>query len=105
MKAMCTSQPSETPAEAYTFDYRDIRTGEPAKGSRTLEAKAVLDRAFEQSGGKDHPGLLHLWCHLMEMSARPEDAIAIANRLRGLVPDAGHLHHMPSHLDVLAGRW
>ena len=83
----------------------DIRTGEPAKGSRTLEAKAVLDRAFELPGGKDHPGLLHLWCHLMEMSARPEDAIAIANRLRGLVPDAGHLHHMPTHLDVLAGQW
>ncbi|KAM3418998.1 hypothetical protein BST61_g4954 [Cercospora zeina] len=83
----------------------DIRTGEPAEGSRTLEAKAVLDRAFAQPGGKAHAGLLHLWCHLMEMSARPEDAIPIADHLRGLVPDGGHLHHMPTHLDVLAGDW
>ncbi|PIB00622.1 hypothetical protein CB0940_00774 [Cercospora beticola] len=83
----------------------DIRTGEPAEGSRTLEAKAVLDQAFARPGGNDHAGLLHLWCHLMEMSARPEDAIPIADRLRGLVPDGGHLHHMPTHLDVLAGDW
>lgn len=82
----------------------DTRTGEPEKAARTLEAKAVLDRAFD-AGGKHHPGLLHLWCHLMEMSANPEDALDVANHLRGLVPDAGHLHHMPTHLDVLAGQW
>ncbi|KAI5369685.1 Putative tetratricopeptide-like helical domain superfamily [Septoria linicola] len=83
----------------------DIRTGEPAKGSRTIAAKAVLDRAFTQPSGKHHPGLLHLWCHLMEMSANPEDALPIANNLRGLCKDAGHLNHMPTHLDVLAGKW
>ena len=39
----------------------------------------------------------------MEMSPTPEKALAVADRLPGLVPDAGHLHHMPSHLDVLCG--
>jgi tetratricopeptide (TPR) repeat protein len=83
----------------------DLRTGEPAEGAETLEVKAVLDKAFSQPGGRDHPGLLHLYIHLMEMSPTPESALPIANRLRQLVPDAGHLQHMPSHLDVLCGDW
>ena len=39
----------------------------------------------------------------MEMSATPEVALPAADLLRGLVPDAGHLQHMPSHIDVLCG--
>lgn len=83
----------------------DLKTGEPASGSRTLEAKQILETAFTQPGGDRHPGLLHLWIHLMEMSSRPEDALALAANLRELVPDAGHLNHMPSHLDVLCGHY
>ena len=81
----------------------DLRTGEPTDGSRTLEAKAVLDRAIAQEGGSEHPGLLHLYIHMIEMSSRPEDGLYAADALRGLVPDAGHLQHMPTHLDVLCG--
>lgn len=81
----------------------DLRTGKPAKGAHTLEAKSVLDQALATVEGEDHPGLLHLYIHLMEMSSKPELALPIANRLRGLVPDAGHLNHMPTHLDVLCG--
>ena len=47
--------------------------------------------------------MLHLYLHTMEMSATPEDALPAADLLRGLVPDAGHLQHMPSHIDVLCG--
>ena len=39
----------------------------------------------------------------MEMSPHPERALAAGDRLRGLVPDAGHLEHMPTHIDVLCG--
>ncbi|PAZ15174.1 hypothetical protein CLM62_14915 [Streptomyces sp. SA15] len=81
----------------------NLRTGEPAEGARTLEAKAVLDRALATEAGLRHPGILHLYVHLMEMSPTPEAALPVADRLRGLVPDAGHLHHMPSHLEVLCG--
>ncbi|MFJ5775409.1 hypothetical protein [Streptomyces sp. NPDC093094] len=81
----------------------DLRTGEPAEGARTLEAKAVLDRALTDEAAVLHPGLLHLYIHLMEMSPTPEAALPVADRLRGLVPDAGHLQHMPSHLEVLCG--
>ncbi|MEW2635792.1 hypothetical protein AB0903_30190 [Streptomyces sp. NPDC048389] len=81
----------------------DLRTGLPAEGARTLEAKAVLERAMGSGPGKRHPGLLHLYIHLMEMSPAPEAALFVTDRLRGLVPDAGHLQHMPTHLDVLCG--
>lgn len=79
----------------------DLRTGQPASGARTLEVKAVLDRALAQDDS--HPGVLHLYIHLMEMSSAPEKALTLADRLRDLVPDAGHLQHMPSHLDILCG--
>lgn len=81
----------------------DVQTGLPADGSRTVEARAVLDRALATEAGRIHPGLLHLYIHLMEMSPTPEQAVVVADRLRGLVPDAGHLEHMPTHLDVLIG--
>ncbi|CAL9632088.1 hypothetical protein [Streptomyces sp. enrichment culture] len=81
----------------------DLRTGRPAEGARTTEAKDVLDRALATGAGAVHPGVLHLYIHLMEMSPVPEQALRVADRLRGLVPDAGHLLHMPSHLEVLCG--
>ena len=81
----------------------DIATGEPAQRAATLEAKAVLEQALASPEGQEHPGVLHMYIHLMEMSARPEDALAAGDLLRNLVPDAGHLRHMPTHLDVLCG--
>ncbi|MGW2103523.1 tetratricopeptide repeat protein [Streptomyces olivaceoviridis] len=81
----------------------DIRSGRPAPGARTTEAKAVLEQALATRAGARHPGLLHLYIHLMEMSPTPEAALPAGDRLRGLVPDAGHLQHMPSHLEVLCG--
>ncbi|MBP6995693.1 MAG: hypothetical protein KBB39_06080 [Phycicoccus sp.] len=81
----------------------DQRTGEPAAGTRTVDAKAILDRALAAPGGASHPGLLHMYIHLMEMSKTPEQALPVADLLRGLVPDAGHLEHMPTHIDVLVG--
>ena len=83
----------------------DLRTGQPTEGASTLETKEVLEKSLEQKGGREHPGILHMYIHLMEMSGQPERAIAVADNLRGLVPDAGHLNHMPTHLDVLCGEY
>ncbi len=82
----------------------DLPTGEPAPGAGTLEALAVLEQALhELDGAWDHPGLLHMYIHLMEMSPTPERALRHGDRLMRLVPDAGHLIHMPTHIDVLCG--
>lgn len=81
----------------------DTATGEPATGSRVSEARRILEDALAGPAGRTHPGILHLYLHTMEMSATPEVALPAADLLRGLVPDAGHLEHMPSHIDVLCG--
>src|SRR5919109_1540447 len=81
----------------------DRYTGLPSEGAATLEARAVLERALDRRGGRTHPGLVHLYVHLMEMSPFPERALPVADELRSLVPDAGHLVHMPTHIDVLCG--
>ncbi|CAN5765797.1 hypothetical protein BH23DEI1_BH23DEI1_17590 [soil metagenome] len=84
----------------------DLRTGGIAEGAGTAEAQSLLEEAFEtRPEAMDHPGLLHLYVHLMEMSPVPERALAAADRLRTLVPDAGHLVHMPTHIDVLCGNY
>jgi hypothetical protein len=82
----------------------DTWTGEPAPGSWVVEAKRILDDALATLAGRAHPGILHLYLHTMEMAATPQDALPAADLLRGLVPDAGHLRHMPSHIDGSPGR-
>jgi hypothetical protein len=69
----------------------DLKTGQPTLGARSLEAKAVLEKALRQDGSHMHPGVLHLYIHLMEMSATPEVALVCADHLRHLTPDGGHL--------------
>nr|CDP31620.1 Putative TPR domain protein [Podospora anserina S mat+] len=83
------------------WDLWDLRTGAPTKGARTLDAKAALDDALTKH--PNHPGMLHLYIHLMEMSAQPEFALNAADRLLGIIPDSGHLNHMPSHIYMLCG--
>ena len=53
----------------------------------------------------NHPGLLHLHVHLMEMSSHPEAALVTGDRLRELTPDMGHLVHMPTPIDVQCGQY
>ena len=83
----------------------DLETGAPADGADTIEARDIIERALENPAGRFHPGVLHMYLHLMEMSPHPELALRAADWLRGLVPDAGHLEHMPTHIDVLCGHY
>jgi len=82
----------------------DLKTGKPKDGASTLEAQATLESAFDSDPAAwDHPGLLHMYIHLMEMSPTPEKALRHGDRLGDLVPDSGHLVHMATHIDVLCG--
>ncbi len=84
----------------------DLPNGVPAEGADTQECQQVLEEALEgDPRAMTHPGLLHLYVHLMEMSPTPEAALKAGDRLRTLVPDAGHLIHMPTHIDVLCGHY
>ncbi|MDQ3548217.1 MAG: hypothetical protein M3439_05285 [Chloroflexota bacterium] len=83
----------------------DLKASAPAEGASTVEAREILETALANPASRIHPGVLHMYIHLMEMSPFPENALRAGDRLRGLVPDAGHLEHMPTHIDVLCGHY
>ena len=67
------------------------------------EIREVLERALQNH--PHHPGLLHLYAHLSEMSSQPERALSMCEPLRTMFPHAGHLIHMQTHIDVLLGHY
>lgn len=69
----------------------------------TPEIIATLERVFALN--PNHPQALHLYIHAIEASREPAKARAASDRLRDLMPGVGHMVHMPSHIDVLLGRW
>jgi tetratricopeptide (TPR) repeat protein len=83
------------PWKLYTLDH------EPAEGTERIVT--VLRRVLTLE--PDHPGANHLYIHAVEPSANPEQGLEAARRLNDLVPAAGHLLHMPSHIYVQTGHW
>lgn len=81
----------------------DRHTGQQAP--QTSEINDILLGALDQF--PRHPGILHLYIHLKEMSPDPEVALPMTNILRdpNEVPDLGHLKHMPTHIDMLVGHY
>ena len=77
------------------------QSGEPRP--ETNEVLAALEGVLRRD--PNNPGANHLYIHAVEASPRPHRANAAADRLRDLVPGAGHLVHIPSHIDVRTGRW
>ena len=71
--------------------------------ARAEEIVAVLEEALKVN--PLHPGANHFYIHTVEASSDPDRAEAAADRLQTLVPGAGHLVHMPSHIYVRIGRY
>ncbi|MBK7769587.1 MAG: tetratricopeptide repeat protein [bacterium] len=72
---------------------------QPGTGELTETLASVL--ALEPK----HPAALHFTIHTWEASPTPEKALPAADVLRDLVPWAGHLVHMPGHIDIRLGRY
>jgi tetratricopeptide (TPR) repeat protein len=69
----------------------------------TNEIVSVLENVLKKE--PDHPGACHFYIHTMEASPFPERALDAANTLRNRIPGAGHLIHMPSHIDIRLGHY
>jgi len=74
--------------------------GNPAPN--TLKGKAALERAMVLN--PDHPGAHHYYIHMVELP-KPDLAIPSADKLGSLMPAAGHIVHMPSHIYIRVGRY
>ncbi|HZF14743.1 MAG TPA: hypothetical protein VE046_02255 [Steroidobacteraceae bacterium] len=75
--------------------------GKPEEG--TEEILATLESVLKRD--PRHPGANHYYVHAMEASPHPEKAVAAAERLRDMMPAAGHLVHMPAHIMQRVGRY
>jgi tetratricopeptide (TPR) repeat protein len=73
--------------------------GEPAED--TLEILRILESVLRRD--PNHPGANHYYIHAVEASKNPERALPSAMRLGSIVPAAGHLVHMPSHIYLRVG--
>jgi tetratricopeptide (TPR) repeat protein len=69
----------------------------------TVEIVTPLETALRLN--PRHPGANHYYIHAMEASPHAAKAVAAADRLGPLVPDSGHMVHMPSHIYARVGQW
>jgi tetratricopeptide (TPR) repeat protein len=75
--------------------------GKPQDG--TPEIVKILEAVLSRD--PNHPGANHYYIHAIEASPEPEKGLASAERLKSLVPGAGHLVHMPAHIFIRTGNY
>lgn len=75
--------------------------GRPHAG--TAEIVALTEEVLNRH--PTHPGALHMYIHLIEPTATPERAEKAADILLNLMPAAGHMIHMSSHIYQRVGRY
>lgn len=92
---------AEAMMDTQPWDYWES-DGVTPKGHAT-EIVATLESIIKRS--PNHPGALHLYIHAVEATTTPERAEAAADRLEKLMPGAGHIVHMPSHIYYRVGRY
>ena len=68
----------------------------------TKEVFATLESVLARD--PKHPGANHFYIHAVEQE-HPERGVKAADNLRRVVPGAGHLVHMPSHIYIRVGRY
>ncbi|MCY3713624.1 MAG: hypothetical protein OXH02_10070 [Gemmatimonadetes bacterium] len=116
MRDACQAHEDDPDIAAFYFDAAlnctprqlwDLRTGQPNPRGHTAEVLPVMESWMDRIAreGPVHPGICHLYIHMLEMSPMPEQGLNAADLLRGLLPDAGHLEHMSAHIYVLCGDW
>jgi tetratricopeptide (TPR) repeat protein len=75
--------------------------GRPHEG--TAEIVALAEDVMRRN--PRHPAALHMYVHLIEPTTTPERAEKAADALLTLMPAAGHMVHMPSHIYQRIGRY
>ncbi|MFZ5720876.1 MAG: hypothetical protein ACOY5Y_15560 [Pseudomonadota bacterium] len=92
---------AEAMMDTQPWDYWEADGKTPKGHGATIIA--TLEKAM--AANPDHPGALHLYIHAVEASTTPERAEPAADRLLKLMPGAGHIVHMPSHIYYRVGRY
>jgi tetratricopeptide (TPR) repeat protein len=94
-------------AMLYVESVMDLRpwgywTGDGRPHEGIAEVVALTEKVITRH--PKHPGALHMYIHLMEAHT-PQKAEKAADALLTLMPAAGHMVHMPSHIYQRVGRY
>ena len=81
------------------WNYWDL-DGNPSPNIK--EAKAALEKAMKIE--PENPGAHHYYIHMVELPY-PDLGVPSADKLASLMPGAGHIVHMPSHIYIRVGRY
>jgi tetratricopeptide (TPR) repeat protein len=74
-------------------------------GTPRPDTEALLGRLLPVTKDHlEHAGACHFYIHAVE-KFYPERAVPCAERLAALMPGAGHIVHMPSHIYIRVGRY
>ncbi|MEZ2442997.1 hypothetical protein AB6805_14840 [Chitinophaga sp. RCC_12] len=90
---------AEAMMNLHPWDLYEKRTQAPKAWTPAIIA--VLEHLMQLH--PTHPGAHHFYIHALEASSQPEKAMHSAKLLDSLVPGAGHLLHMPSHIYIRTG--
>jgi len=90
---------AESVMNLHPWDFYTRKGGEPRPW--TPEIVSLLEKVI--SIDPENPLANHLYLHATEASPDVEKALPSAERLKTLVPSAGHLVHMPSHIYINTG--
>jgi tetratricopeptide (TPR) repeat protein len=92
---------AESIMNLHAWDLYTTKGGKPKPW--TPELVEVLEKALVIN--PNNPLANHLYIHAVEAAADVEKGLESANRLKTLVPGAGHLVHMPSHIYINTGHY
>jgi tetratricopeptide (TPR) repeat protein len=109
MKELVRRHPNDLDAATmYAEALMDLRpwnywTPDGRPYAETPEIVGTLEKVLARNA--NHPGANHYYIHAVEATKQPEKAEAAADRLLKLMPGAGHMVHMPSHIYQRVGRY
>lgn len=109
MKSLAKKYPNDLDAVTlYVESLMDLRpwnywTRDGVPYTETPEIVSLLESVLSRN--PNHPGACHFYIHAVEATKSPERAEAAADRLFKLMPGAGHMVHMPSHIYFRVGRY
>jgi tetratricopeptide (TPR) repeat protein len=109
MKALSAKYPDDLDAATlYAESLMDLHpwklwSSDGKPGDDTLEIVSVLESVLALD--PNHAGANHYYIHAVEASQNPDRALMSAHRLDTMVPQAGHLVHMPAHIYERTGNY
>lgn len=107
MEALIDKYPEDVEAKLFLANSLSSSASSYAPDGRPRDGKlygqAILRNLLTTH--PEHAAVHHYWIHAQENGPRPQDALPSAEKLPKLVPNSGHMVHMPGHIYYKLGEY